>query len=54
MKLFVGIDESGEKARGAFARGFLVCLEVLKRNTDNLNSSCKEGDRWLYLYLYVV
>jgi len=39
MKFVVGIDEAGEKAWEAFARG---CQLFLNRNSDNLNSSCKE------------
>lgn len=36
----VGIDGAGEKACGAFARGCLLFRSM--RNSDNLNSSCKE------------
>jgi len=39
----IGVDEAGEKAWEAFARGCLVFLEVTKRNADNINSSCREG-----------
>ena len=41
----IGVDEAGEKARGAFARGCLAFLELANRNTGNLNSSCKEAAR---------
>ena len=50
-KWLVGVDEAGEKARGAFARGCLVFIEVTKRNIDNLNSSCKEDGLVPLLYI---
>ena len=31
----------GETVRGTVARGYLIFLEVTKRNTDNLNRICK-------------
>lgn len=44
QKWIIKVDEAGETARGAVARSYPVFLKVTKRNTDNLNSSCKEED----------
>ncbi len=50
FKYIIGIDEAGEKCWEYFARGCLVFSEGLIENTDNLNSSCKEGVHFLYDY----
>lgn len=41
-KWLVGVDEIGEKAWEACARDCQLFLELVRRNSDNLNSSCKE------------
>jgi len=45
-----GTDGAGEKVRNTFARGCLVFLKLALKNTDNLNSSCKERVRRARFY----